>query len=226
MAGDPNERGFGTGAAMGVDYGGHDRPDPPATSSRSRSPAAGLGKARTRGGMRLAITGVKELDRELEAIAADEGPKSLNAAMRRFCRDAVKTIVLPKVRELIPYDDGRGANKSDGKEIVYNAGSASLEKEAGHLADQIVVKEVGRSRRRIGFYVGFPDELFQGPTYYGGYIEFGWDHRGGFHIEADSFLRRALYPEAERIVAYVRARVASYLAERNRAAPENTPSAF
>jgi hypothetical protein len=209
-----------------VDFGGHDRPpEPPATtSSPGRASAPRVRVMSRRAGMAMVCTGVLELDRELEAICADEGPKSLNTAMRGFAREVVKEIVLPKVQELVPYDDGRGAYKADGQEIVYEHNQ--YKGAAQHLADQIVLKAVSRSRKRIGFLVGFEWPLFQGPTYYGAYIEFGWDHRAGFHVEADSFLRRALYPEASRIVESFRGKVAAYIAERNLAAPENTPSAF
>lgn len=204
MHGDPNERGYGTGAATGVDYGGHDRPTirMPNPGASVREPVASLKTRTTRGGMSLVMTGVAELDVAIEAIAADEGPKSINAKMRGFIRDAVKTIVLPKVIELIPFDDGRGAYKDDGT----------------HLEEQLVVKALKRSRKRVGYYIGFPHELFKGPTYYGGFIEFGWDHKGGFHVEADSFLRRALYPQADTIIASVRTAATAFIATLNQAA--------
>jgi hypothetical protein len=197
---DPNERGYGTGAATGVDYGGHDRPTINAPAGPPRDPSSSLRTGKTKGNMRLVMTGVREFDLALEAIAADDGPSSVNGALRKFIKEAVETIVAPKVRELIPYDDvGRGGFKDDGE----------------HLEDQLVVKAMKRSRTRVGYYVGFPWPLFQGPTFYGGFLEFGWDHKGGFHVEADSFLRRALYPEADRIIGLVRERARAFIARIN-----------
>lgn len=142
--------------------------------------------------MKLVVTGLEELDRELAAIAAEDGAKSINATMRKACREAVKDIVRPEVLSRIPVDTGL-------------------------LESQVVVRAVKRSRGKIGFYVGFPDPLFQGDTFYGGFIEFGFTTKQGVVVEADSYLRSSLYPNSSRIISQVRDRLRSYIAERNRA---------
>lgn len=144
--------------------------------------------AKSRSG--VIITGDVELDRELAALTAEEHPRSINAALRRYIRQTLREIVQPKVIELIAVD-------------------------TGELEANVVIRALKRSRNRVGFWVGFPDPLFQGDTYYGGYIEFGWDHVGGMHIEADSYLRRALYPETDRIIARLHLLVRQWIDERN-----------
>ena len=54
---------------------------------------------------KIAMTGLAELDRELVAIATEDGPKSINAAMRKVIRETVKEIVLPEVVALFPSHD-------------------------------------------------------------------------------------------------------------------------
>lgn len=132
--------------------------------------------ARVSGG--LVVTGVEQLDRQLRAITAEDGPKSINKAFRQASRKAVKEIVKPAVLELIPW-------------------------ETGFLESQLVVRAIPRSRSRVGYYVGFPDPLFQGDTFYGGFIEFGFDSRVGVRVEADSYLRRALYPNTDQVMQQV-----------------------
>lgn len=135
------------------------------------------------------VTGVEELDRALTEMVAGEGKesaKAINAVMKKAIRDAVNTIVKPAVMALIPW-------------------------ETGFLESQIKVRATTRSRNRMGFWVGFPDPLFQGDTFYGGFIEFGWDHRLGVTVEADSFLRRALYPNVNQIIEFVRNRVKEWV---------------
>lgn len=139
----------------------------------------------------IAFTGVEALDKKLRTLAAEEGAKGINAAMRTALREAVKTIVLPVVLELIPYD-------------------------TGNLEENIKVRAIKRARGKIGYTVGFEDPLFVGDTFYGGFIEFGFDGRGGVYVEADSFLRRALYPNADIVIDYVRARLQTYIMKQNR----------
>lgn len=127
----------------------------------------------------IAVTGVAELDRALLELASEFGAKGINAAMRKATRAAIKEIVLPAVMAKMPWD-------------------------TGFLESQVVVRAIPRSRTRMGYWVGFPDPLFQGDTHYGGYIEFGWDHRLGVSVEADSFVRKSLYENAEAVITKVR----------------------
>lgn len=136
------------------------------------------------------ITGDAELDHALEALLAPYGARSIDAAMRKACREAVKEIVKPEVMARVPH-------------------------RYGTLASKIVVRAVKGARRTIGFYVGFPDGLFRGETFYGGFIEFGWDHYKGVTVQADSFLREALYPNSARIIAHVQQRMREWVAEAN-----------
>lgn len=141
----------------------------------------------------LVLTGDKELDEALGEILSEEGNKSINAVMRKVCREAVKEIVKPAVLALVPWDTGQ-------------------------LESKITVRAAKRGRGKIGFWVGFPDPLFQGDTFYGGFIEFGWDHRLGVRVEADSYLRQALYPNEQKILDRVRQRVKEWVDLNNRLA--------
>jgi hypothetical protein len=150
----------------------------------------------------MVLTGDVELDQELIDIALRENSaKHINSAMRKYTRTAITEIVKPAVLELVPYNDATW--KDDGQ----------------HLEDRITVRALKRSRTRVGYEAGFKEEDFhdfQGPFHYAGYVEYGWDHRAGFHVEADSFLRRALYPNASAVLASVRGNMAVWIAERNR----------
>lgn len=129
----------------------------------------------------VTLTGFDALDRELRKLAAEAGPKSINDELRKAIRDALKEIVLPQVKDLIPVD-------------------------SGELEDAIRVRAVKRSRSALGYWVGFPEPLFQGDTFYGGFIEFGFTGRGGVKVEADSYLRAALYPNTDVVIDFVAAR--------------------
>ncbi|WP_428303906.1 hypothetical protein [Lacipirellula sp.] len=157
----------------------------------SSTPAVSFGKSDSKRKIRIALTGLVELDRQLQELANETNARGINKTMRRLCREAVKQIVKPAVLELMPWD-------------------------TGFLESQLTVRATRRSRTSVGYRIGFPDDsLFAGDTYYGGFIEFGWDHFGGVHVEADSFLRRALYPNQDRIVAFVREGMRAWLAELN-----------
>lgn len=141
--------------------------------------------------IQIQVTGDAQLDAALSQIVAEDGPKSLNKALRSACREAVKTIVRPAVLQLVPH-------------------------RYGTLESQIVVRAVpGAKRGTFGFYCGFPDRLFTGDTFYGGFIEFGWDHYKGVTVEADSFLREALYPKEAAIRGFVQDRMRQWLAQAN-----------
>lgn len=146
--------------------------------------------------MRLVMTGVVELDKALQELASETGAKGINQHMRRACRDAVNEIVKPVVLQLIPWD-------------------------TGYLESQIAVRAIKRSRIKVGYFIGFIDGSRPGQqtgTHYGWYIEFGWKHRLGVKVEADSFLRRALYPNAQRIVDFVRQRMREWIDQANQMA--------
>lgn len=184
---DVNERGYGTGAATGG-----------VVRSRARTSRGGGG-----GGVSFAIeaSGFEELHQAIEDIVKDaDDPndrKAMNAALRKAIKWAVTNIIKPAVMERMPYDDSK--YKDEGQ----------------HLEDQVVVKAVKRSKNRVGYAVGFPWPLREGPTFYAFYIEFGWDHVGGMHIEADSFLREALYANEGAVLESVRGYLLEYVGELN-----------
>lgn len=199
---DPNQRGYGTGAATGVEYA-DDAPRRTSAPPPSRGPATTFANRGGRGDVTLVATGFEELERELDLICAEDGPKSINAAMRKFAREAVTTIVKPKVLELVPFNDRFHFNKQG-------------EIRETHLEELIVVRALPRSRVRIGYFCGFVDPLFQGASFYGGFLEFGWDHYKGVRVEPDSFLRQALYPNEPLIRSFVAERMRAWIDERNR----------
>lgn len=140
---------------------------------------------------KVALAGVKELDKELKAIAESEGPKSVNKEMRSATREAVRNLVLPQVRANIPF-------------------------ETGFLESQITVKSIKRSRVKMGSAVGFKNDLFKGDTFYAGFLEYGFMHRSGTPVMGDSFLRRPLYQNESRVRAHIVGRLRRWLAARNR----------
>ena len=54
--------------------------------------------------IKLALTGVEELDKKLRELAAETGGKSINGEMRKATREAIRQIVLPEVLALIPWE--------------------------------------------------------------------------------------------------------------------------
>lgn len=162
---------------------------------------AGYGAAKGRGPVDLTLTGLDELLKALDEITAEDGPKGINSELRKLCKAACKEILLPAVLNRLSIGPGR-MDKGRG----------------GHLADQIKIRAVKRRKGRVGYWIGFPDDLFKGPTYYAGFIEFGWDHVNGTHIEADSFLRDPLYQHKEEIIAVVNAGMTAYVTALNNAA--------
>jgi hypothetical protein len=123
--------------------------------------------------VQVEIEGIDQLVRELDAIAGQDGRKSINTLMKSLTKEAAKDIVLPAARNLAPND-------------------------TSFLESRIKVKPIGRSRKKVGYTVGFTDPLFTGATFYGGFHEFGWTDKRGTH-PPDSYLRRALYPNAAAI---------------------------
>lgn len=175
---------------------------------------------------KIAVTGLRELDAQLELIAADDGPKSVNYAMRNTLKAAMKEIIEPAVRAALPIAKGaywRKVAEGDWEKSPGAKGTYELT-DPGWLESQIVVRARRRSRTSIGFTVGFKDELFEGPTFFAGMLEYGTKSRerksGGRtgQVAPDSFLRVPLYSNASQVVAMARTRLAAWIAERNRAA--------
>ncbi len=140
---------------------------------------------------KLALTGDKELDRKLKAIAEGEGPKSINKEMRKTTRDAIKSLVLPQVRSEVP-------------ELT------------GFLLSNVTVKAIKRSRSKLGTAVGFRHDLFSGDTFYAGFLEYGFTHWSGTVVYGDSFLRRPLYQSEGKVKNFVRGRMRRWVKARNR----------
>lgn len=175
---------------------------------------------------KIAITGVAELDKQLELIAADDGPKSVNYAMRKVLRAAIKEIIEPEVLANVPVAKGAywrpTSTRVAGREAgTFGDGSHTLA-EPGFLRSKITVRARRRSRTSIGFTCGFNDELFKGDTYYAGFLEYGTKQRTTKHganrgrITMDSFLRVPLYSNASRVVEFARNGVREFCDARNR----------
>lgn len=149
----------------------------------------------SRNSYKIAKTGFKELDAELKAIADEDGPKSINKEMRTATRQAIRRIVLPRVRALVPYD-------------------------TGFLHDELTVKSIRRSRVKMGTALGFKNDLFKGDTFYAGFHEFGWQiARGGMVVgvvPGDSFLRVPLYQNETKVKNYIAGRLRLYVRKRNK----------
>lgn len=140
---------------------------------------------------KIAVTGDKELDRKLKAIADQDGPRSVNAEMRKSTREAIKTLVMPEVKANVPY-------------------------ETGLLESQLTVKAIARSRTKMGSAVGFRDDLFKGETFYAGFLEYGFNHRNGISVPGDSFLRAPLYRNEQRVRRHIINRLKDWVRKSNR----------
>jgi hypothetical protein len=149
---------------------------------------------------KIAMTGVNELDRELKAIAESEGPKSINKEMRSATREAIKQIVMPRVKSQAPI-------------------------ETGFLVSQLTVRSVRRSRVKLGSMVSFRSAGFEkgkkqstffGSAFYAAFLEFGFVHRSGTPVMGDSFLRRPLYESESRVRSHIIGRIRRWVAARNR----------
>lgn len=144
--------------------------------------------------MSMTLEGVEHLEKILDGIVAEDGSKAMNKALRQATRKVCKEVLLPRVKDLIPSD-------------------------SGDLENALVVRAVKRSRGKVGHFVGFRDPLFKGDTFYGGFVEFGHEDRGGGHVPADSFLRRPLYENESQIRAVIEQELRQWVQERNREKP-------
>lgn len=173
-----SKKGVAFGGALSGKYN-------PATSAKKVTVSKGPGGSK----FSIAITGIDEIDNELRKIAAESGAKSVNTEMRKVTREAMKTIVHPKVISRIPED-------------------------TGFLKSQVKVRAIPRSRSKLGYRVGFRDPLFTGDTFYGGFLEYGFIHRSGTLVYGDSFLRGPLYESEHQIRAYVIGRMKRWVKAR------------
>ncbi|MEM8668728.1 MAG: hypothetical protein AAGG48_14505 [Planctomycetota bacterium] len=140
---------------------------------------------------KIAMTGDKALDAALRDIASENGAGSVNKEMRSTTRQAIREIVLPEVRSEVPA-------------------------ESGLLESELTVKAIARSRQKMGTAVGFRDDLFQGDTFYGGFLEFGFVHRAGTLVFGESFLRGPLYRNESKIRSFVMRRLRAWVKSRRR----------
>lgn len=147
---------------------------------------------------KMVVTGDKEIDAALLKIAGQqETAKHVNKFMRKATREAVKEIVLPKVKAHVPV-------------------------ETGELEASLTVRALKRSRTRLGSGIvkrdngpgEFRNPLFAGDTFYGGFLEFGFKMRNGGFYPPDQWLRIPLYTSEKK----VKARIVAALKEWIRAA--------
>ena len=103
-------------------------------------------------------------DKEVDRKLAALEPTVQRKVGRKALRQAVKAIVLPKAKADAPIDTGA-------------------------LESSLTVRAMPRSRKaRIGYVVQTRDGAFKGAQFYGGFQELGTKY-----MEADPFLRPALY---------------------------------
>lgn len=144
---------------------------------------------------KMVITGDKELDKALQKIAGrHETAKHVNKFMRKATREAVKQIVLPKVKARVPV-------------------------ETGELEASLTVRALKRSRTRMGSGVTkkdnspqeFRNPLFSGDTFYGGFLEFGFRTRDGGFYPPDQWLRIPLYTSEAEVKAKVTSELKAWI---------------
>ena len=107
------------------------------------------------------LTGDKQLNRVLRRLSG----KDAKAAIRKGSRKALKP-VLADARQLAPV-------------------------RTGALRRSIKVRAIKRSRTRVGSRVTTGKATFTGPTFYGGFVEYGYTSRGGRTIAGVHFLEQA-----------------------------------
>lgn len=146
------------------------------------------------------LMGGEKMDRLLHEMTKAGQGSSIDKVMRKVTKLAAKNIVLPAAKALVPVD-------------------------TSNLEDELKTKAIKRSRKKFGYWIGFDDPIFAGDTFYAGFIEFGFHvgkrdkhvrarkrkakraetrrrnarrpSDGRQFVEADSFLRRALYENEE-----------------------------
>jgi hypothetical protein len=142
----------------------------------------------------ITLDGIDDLLELLDQIVDEQGgAKSINAALRKATRKAVKEIVLPVVKSRIP-------------------------KDTRFLEKSLKVRALTRKKGKVGATVGFPDPLFQGDTYYGGFQEFPHKRRDGILTEPDGYLRKSLYENERPVEELVKRELAQWVQDRNREA--------
>jgi HK97 gp10 family phage protein len=119
------------------------------------------------------VTGIDSLDRNIQKLVAEHGNKGINKAMREASKKIAKHMVLPRVK-------------------------IDVAVKSGFIKRQFKARALKRSKSRVGYTVGFKDDLFTGDTYYYGFLEFGTKSRWSGkrytgQIKGDAVLRTALY---------------------------------
>ena len=159
--------------------------------------AATMGR-KPKGSDGIEVTGDKELDQLLTAIAKEDGLKSIKAQMRKVTRKVTRHYVLPAVKKYIPSD-------------------------TNYLESTLKVRSLKRSRVRQGHMVTLGGEdLFRGDTFYGGFVEFGTKaryHKSGKYVgyvEEDSYLRRGLYENKAKALKEFQNHMFSWIVEVNK----------
>ena len=119
------------------------------------------------------VTGIESLDADIKKLVSEHGNKGVNKAMREASKHIAKSIVLPRVK-------------------------SNVAVKSGFIKRQFKAKALKRSRSKVGYTVGFTDDLFKGDTFYYGFLEFGTSPRSTNRrftgqIKEDAVLRTALY---------------------------------
>jgi HK97 gp10 family phage protein len=158
----------------------------------------------------LVLTGDKELDAMFAAMNNTMQKKALRPATR-----TVAKMVLEQARAEVPEDTGL-------------------------LRSELRIKAKARSKRyphTVGVTVGFRDDLFQGDTFYAGFMEFGTEPRyhkvrayadsvrarytGKIDSTRFAFLRPALWSYPERKQAVFRQALTAWLTSHRGTPPRN-----
>lgn len=117
------------------------------------------------------ISGEAELDRKIRRLVLEDGPKSVNGAARKATRAAAK--------------------------IVLDDAKANVAHDTGKLESSLTVRTASKASKRknfIGHTIATREGMFESGRFYGGYLEYGTKF-----MEADEYLRPALYGNEERV---------------------------
>lgn len=129
----------------------------------------------------MSMTGDEELDRLLKALPEKIQKKALRPAAKKVAK-----MVLQEAIRLCPVRSGKDASATD-------AENADSKKISGSLRSQLRLKPKRRTRKfphTVGFDIGFDNDLFRGPTFYAGFLEFGTTARYHKRMKTRNKLRQ------------------------------------
>lgn len=131
----------------------------------------------------ITLTGDRVLDKKFRQMTAKLQNKVVKQSVRVVAKD-----VLTVAKTRVPVDTGDLEDS-----LTVRKAKVKNARRRGIIADTVVTRTNDNN-----LHENIERGVFSGDQFYGGFIEFGWEHYRAGHIPADSFLRYAIYTDKSR----------------------------